>query len=612
MPSPIELRKHFMYFRDSIDSLRLPGENKVLKVRDWIPKNTSDPRPHMSHLPFSFKDHEWQIDCLNDMSTRQCVQKPSQIGISEMYVRKAYALCGLHGLNVCYVMPTGQLIRSYVPSRFDPVIDNSIKLSRLVGKPNNNEHKKFRSGANLFIRHSGSEAAKIAISLHVVLMDELDRCSSESADYWKQRLGHASGGGILEAFSTPTYSEIGINAMFNRSDQKYYMIKCEACNEWQIMTFPDSIKFKKGLVGLPEFYMEMPERTGVDKLDWLEKYLEREPYIGCTKCDKRLNRSNVKLKDWVAKFPTRSRSGRQLTRFDVPYDASEKMGHNAATILNSFFDLDGLKEFYNQVLGEPYTTSQDSMSVDDIRNAAAPIDSGFLKMLDKSSAVSYMGIDQGKKIHITIYRRTGNCFDMIFTKEISMVGNDKNEFRLMEVLDEIGELKRRFNVRFIACDAQPDFSLPRALAVKYTKQVVWVYFADKCDGFTEPTETNRTVSVNRTWLLNQVSSMVKRDHDSMILRFPAHMFDQGTDKMGLEIIRHFTAMVKTDIEKENREKSMVEIKTVWQLKTGRRSDLFLSSCYALLAYYLYRKVFMDSPYTISSLDWRVVRNARLV
>jgi len=598
-------KKLAAFVKDTINGFKFHGEHKVLTTVDFITGNTMDPRPRYSHLPFSFEGHEWQKDMLLDLSREQCTQKCSQIGLSELYIRKSLALCCLFGLNVGYVMPTFQGIRSYVPARFDPVIAASEKLSNMIGTPNNNEHKKFTNGANIYVRHSNSEAARISVALDAIFLDEYDRCDPDNYDAWPQRLGHSEYK-IYECFSTPTYDEVGINALYRRSDSKRYMIRCTGCNLWQTMEFPDSIFFKKGLSGLPSFDIDMTQRTGVDKFDWRQKYMDRIPYVGCKKCNKELDRVDSGLREWVPEYPTRQISGRSLNRFDVPKDPITGAGHDAESIIDVFFRVNHLREFYNQVLGLPFSTSSDSLSVEDLMFATSPPEDGFLTFPEKILGPCFMGIDQGKNLHMTIYRLTGKKFDLVHAEEMAMVAGESAEFKLMSVVDHIVKMQKKFNIRAIVCDAAPDINLPRAIASRIPSRcsVSWAYFVRRTsDGFTEPTETKRSISINRTWMLSSVADMIKKDHSKYELRFPTNLFSES---IGVDMSEHFRALVKSDIAKEDKDTKSPKVETVWIKRSGRADHFFMSTGYAYVAMEIYRMMYLNDVVPFMSNSYLVV------
>jgi len=566
--------------RDTIENFRFQSESKYLKTTDFISRFTAHPNPIVGGEKWSFKGHEWQKDVSDDTTREQATQKCSQIGFSEIYIRKALGMVAHYNLNATYVMPTKEMINSFVPARFDPVILNSPKLRSMITKRNNTSHKMFKNGKNLYISHSNSEAARLSTALDMVIMDEFDRCDDSNYDAWPQRLGHSEYK-IYDCFSTPTVSDYGINALFKQSDQKYYMIKCLACNEWQVMTFPDSIKFKKGLLNLPPFHPEMPQRTGVDKLDWKHKYLDREPYIGCKKCDKRLDRTRSELKEWVATYESKGVSGRQISRFNVPWDPVTKRGHNAVTILDVFFQMNGLLEFYNQVLGEPYDKTSDSINRENLLQCCASEASGFTSLMKRSEGITFMGIDQGKNLHITIYRVNGVFLDLIYAEEKAMArGDDGQAFGLDEVVSEVRELCERFNTVRGVCDGSPDINLPRALAEALPGVFCWAFFNKNLNAYTEPTDKNKAIGINRTWVLNSVSNMVKKSHSQFELRVPSNFYKTSEGK---EFESHFRSAKKSIIEKGDHTTGIIKKETVWIKKKNEADHYLLSSCYALVA-----------------------------
>lgn len=574
-------------FYNGFDGMVFPGESRVLNTLDFIRKYTMDPRPGRGHEPFSTFGHEWQEDILNDKTSDQIVMKCSQIGISEVLIRKALALVAHHGLNIGYVLPSFLLMQNYAPARIRPVIEQSQKLSMGVdGHRQATTHYQFSNYANLYLFHSTSDTSSVANALDGVFLDEYDRCAPESIDLWPQRLGHSIHKLLLK-FSTPTGCEIGIHGEYLASDQKVFMFKCGSCGHWQTLAWPASILFAKSAIGLPAFSDDMPQRVGIGKLDWEKRYLDAEPYIGCTSCGSSVERCDPKLKQWVATYPDRPVSGYSLSRFHVPRIESERMGHDASTIIKDFFKVQKLREFYNQVLGLPFSNSSDTISDDDMHATICSEGQFFDAFLQGATPGGsyFMGVDQGKQLHVTICRVQDNFFDLVHAVEISMAKDTPGEDDLKSVVSQIEGLVRLFRVSFIVCDGAPDINLPRAIAARMRHKSSYVFFNDAARDFTLPSAEREQwqITANRNWVINSVVDMVKKVHEEYEFRLPANA--RGTE-IYYELLSHFTSMTKVESQRESDKRVRVR----WVVKSGKPNHFLLSTCYAFLAYNVRRRL----------------------
>ena len=580
-------------FRDMLDMSTLPGETKALNVSDFILKHTRHPGAGKAHLPYSFLGHEWQEDVLNDMACNQVDVKASQIGFTEIIFRKALALSSWKGLNVGYVMPTQVLINRMAKARVYPLIQRSPKLKAMLKGQFQTSILSFTNDACFNLFPSGSEKARVAMALDAVIQDEFDRCDEENHDMWPQRLEHSEYK-INQKFSTPTLPEIGIHFEFLASDQKYWLIKCVACGKYQDMGFPGlsdadkgSIFFKKGTVGMPEFNLDMPERLGIEKNEWLDKFLAREPYLGCVHCEAPLERTG-KYFEWVAKFPSRSISGRKLTRFHIPKVGN--FGHDAESIIKSFFAVKKLKEFVNQGLAEPYVTADDQIVLTDVLNARALEGTGFDTFVNENMGMCFTGYDQGKKVHhVTIGVEHPHTIRVLNVGEFSLANDalvgTRDDTLSVAVNQGIGVMESFYSLQAV-CDSAPDISFPRGLANQRPEMVKWSTFSESVKDFSTPSEGTYGVNVNRNWMLGEICSLVKRTHPEFRLVFPSHV-NQLT--VGMELIQHLQVNVREEYEEKNARTGVIENKLVWRRKSSRHDHYAMALGYALVAFFLYSR-----------------------
>ena len=95
--------------------------------------------------PFSFVDHEFQEAVLNDDSQETNVQKCSQIGMSEVTVRRALGLVNiLQPYTLIYTLPTAGFATTFMKTRISPVVQASPDMLSRLSKINDNmEIKQF-------------------------------------------------------------------------------------------------------------------------------------------------------------------------------------------------------------------------------------------------------------------------------------------------------------------------------------------------------------------------------------------------------------------------------------------------------------------------------------
>lgn len=572
----------------SFSGMVFPGESKVLQTLDFIKRYTADPRPMQQHRKYSTEGFDWQEDVLNDMSRDFRMMKCSQVGASEVIMRKSAVLSAHHGLNIGYVLPSKTMMDKYAPSRVRPIIMNSRRLkdALIQSKPSNVQYA-FTNGATLYLLYSSSDTMAISIAMDGVVLDEYDRCDPELLDFWPQRLG-ASTHKLQLMFSTPTAPKVGIHAEFLKSNQQYYMHKCGGCGHWQDLGFIN-ILFRKGLQGMPDFYIDMPQRSGIDKEDWKEKFRSREPYIGCIKCSKEINRSDRALKEWVPKHPDRKVSGYSISRFHVPKTKANEGGHDGYTIINDLFRVRGLKQFYNQVLGQPYATSRDSISEEDVKSCIAEPGTGFDRFPDSlRGGQVFMGVDQGDNVHVVIIRIDGHNCDLVYAEEFSMSDMLLKGGGFRAVIQKISDLIRRFSVTQIVVDAAPDINFPKTLARKYRNKSSYARFMHTLNDFSlpDPEKDKFLVNVNRNWILGEAVNIVKKVDDNLEFRFPAN-FESSHLYAAIKV--HFSSMVRVETISED---GLEKVEVAWLVNDNAPNHFLFATAYAILAYNIKkRKIF---------------------
>ena len=80
----------------------------------------------VSGHPYSFKDHEYQIDIIRDTRSRISVRKCSHVGLSELMVQKILAMCAtMKHTRIIFTLPTRDMAMAFSKDRFDGAIDQS-------------------------------------------------------------------------------------------------------------------------------------------------------------------------------------------------------------------------------------------------------------------------------------------------------------------------------------------------------------------------------------------------------------------------------------------------------------------------------------------------------
>ena len=198
------------------------------------------------------------MDAFSDPRVQRVVcMMASQCGKTEIINN----ICGffiVHDPSPMLVLqPTLEMARAWSQDRLAPLINSTPALREQIGDPkakdgdNTITQKAFRNGARLSIAGSNSPAGLASRPIRIVLMDEIDRmpmsagaegdpvtlATRRTANFFNRKIC---------LVSTPTVkTESRIEAAFEESDQRHYLVSCPACGigqqlNWSRVRWPDA------------------------------------------------------------------------------------------------------------------------------------------------------------------------------------------------------------------------------------------------------------------------------------------------------------------------------------------------------------------------------------
>ena len=491
---------------------------------------------HANGQPWSFKDHEFQREIIRDTSSRISVRKCSQVGLSEIMVQKLLAMAAsLRHVRIIFTLPTKEMATSFSRDRVDGAIDQSDFYSGLVEKANNSAAQKKIGSCMVYLTGTFGSNSAISIPAEVVISDEVDFSSQIVLGKLNSRLRHAQivdefgNRGLRYYFSTPTVDGFGIDAEFQKGSQKYYQVKCKCCNHWQVPTFNQSFRVKGFDDAMEKFSREDAHHL-VDTLDQTKMH--------CEKCDADLFPSLIDpdCREWVALHPQRNEQSYQVSPWDLPtYNTPN-------AIVKQVGDYPLKSDFYNFVLGIPFSDASNSFITDDLYKMTVrtvdPI--GYLAGLVMQSTV--IGLDVGKICHMVVAVPMGKKMHVIWAEKI------KNT-RDLPAAPEIVARYDYFKCAFMCVDSGPDITLVNTLIKQRDiKSVVYVRNINGPKFFEEKTN-EPVINVDRTKAL----TFLLDKHNNQDILYPKN------DSITNEIFEHLKTTKK--IRRQNADGSITELFT---------------------------------------------------
>jgi hypothetical protein len=465
---------------------RWSTDRATMTYGDWMCENT-----HLKDKPFSFKRYPFQKQIADDMSQSLDCIKPSQVGLTELQIRKVLAfIARTRGVKVIYTLPDEKMMERISTSRIRPIVDEekAFNLESIGGGKPTRTKEIIQVGKSFMYVTAAGEGAATSIDADMVVNDEVDLTDQAILALFSSRL-QGSDYRIAHRFSTPTHTDFGIDQTFKITDQHEYMLKCSHCNHWQT---PDFDKKFVHLPGLGDKDFEEIDQSMIDAgtidLDLAS--------ICCEHCGGLLDLGNHARREWVAKYPNRKdRRGYRVRPF-----STERL--DVKYIINQLFDykrLNFIRGWYNTVLGRSHTGGDQRLSEADIQKAFT---GDALKRPPLVGLPAWIGIDVGQTCHIVV----GQGYDVnsIHVREFLTVPVGR-------LLEELQRICAEYRVVAGSCDRHPytptaeaarDVTYGRVLPNEYRGQKEVNLIKDAAGEV-------RYMQSNRTMLLDEVARVVR-------------------------------------------------------------------------------------------------------
>lgn len=507
-----------------------------MTTSDWVTMNTF----HKGRR-FVFDDYPFQKAIVDDLHPNMDVIKPSQVGMTEVQIRKIIALLMRNrGTKAIYTMPNLQMQRRISQTRVAPIINETPLLNNEANADAIRSVGIMQLDSSYLYITASNEGDATSIDADFLFNDEIDITDPKMLALFGSRLQN-SNFKIQQRFSTPTFPGKGIDAGFKNSDQHEYMLKCHGCNHWQIPTFS---RLFCDIPGLPDHIEHLTdlEQDDVNKMDIMAAQ------VVCERCRIPLDLKNAENRQWVAEYPERKHARGYRIR---PFSTDRIPIHYILERMMTAKRLNNMRSFYNTVLGEAHAASNNRISEEAINRCFE----GTSPMVPDTGRQIWVGVDMGLICHFVIL--TGATPD---TATVVEFGTCAPEELKQRIVDKYGSLIRggivdRLPYTPTAKQLQRD-SNGKIVPIQYGGQIAVSWKKDE----------NYAVG-NRTLALDEVMRQVNRG-----MKFYGYGHMRGT------ITTHLMDMVRDDTVLE-------EGWAKWEKITGD-DHFFHALGYALLSFKL--------------------------
>lgn len=331
-------------------------------------------------LPLEFDDREFMIDILEDMSPLQVILKAPQVGATVLETIKALWVAKFERRDIIYTLPTAGDITDMVGGKINRIIAQNPSLLEMVKDHDTIEQKQV--GDNIiYFRGTWTSKQAMMVSSQLNLHDEVDASNREVITQYETRQ-QASTNGWRWYFSHPSIVGAGIDAYWQKSDQKEWFVHCTFCDKWQFLEWPISIN------------------------------QEKQIYV-CKFCEAQISDQQRRKGQWRKRYPIAEYSGYHISQLICPWIPASK-------VIKDFREKEP-QYFHNFVLALPYADAQSKITLETIK--------GLLTDNFKRKGRVLIGLDTGVKLRYMVGDQNG-LFD---------IGEVDNYEDLQKVCDKYGD-----------------------------------------------------------------------------------------------------------------------------------------------------------------------------
>jgi hypothetical protein len=440
MITPEQYAKHLanLFPASEIEKV-LAGNICEKPFHEWVQDITLDGRP------FTYERHEYLTDPYQDDHPHQVEEKAAQLGLtSKAMLRVAYGARYGGYRGILYLFPSKSDVTDFSKGRISPLIDENPETIGKWLKDTDSANIKRIWNAFLYLRGMKSRIGLKSIPVDLIVFDELDEAPQKGVDMALERMGHSEFKEILK-LSNPTLPDYGIDKAFQETDQRYWLLKCLKCGEYTCLedTFPDCLITVKDRV-----------------------------IRACQKCHSELNPS---IGQWVAKRPSIT------DKRGYHYSQLFSQFVDPADILQQFRTTNNLTDFYNLKIGVAYVEAENRLSVQEILALC-----GNEGITSEDKGPCYMGVDQGKDLHVVIGKKHTDKADKLI------------HIAIYKDWEELDRLMKIFNVQRCVVDGLPETRNARVFALCHKGKVFLNYYNKHQKGSYAWNEKELIVSCNRT------------------------------------------------------------------------------------------------------------------
>lgn len=418
-----------------LERLRMATTNRVGRgqLSKWICENTK-----LNGKPYNFSRHWYQERLLNDESQEICVQKPAQIGVSELSLRWVLALVMTtpDAMRIGYTFPTYSAATNFARTRFANIVESCPSAKAAMGTADIDtvDLKTFGENREIHFRGAAVGNAAISTTLDMLVHDELSFSDQDVISGYRSRV-QASKYKWRIAFSTPTFPGCPITTEMQNSRRHMLMCKCDKCNHTFYPNFWRDVK-------IPGYTRDLSEITK----DNLHRVRWQEAVLLCPACGRAPN-LHREHREWVVENPDENHAvtGFRLSPFDVPAVVTP------VDLVKGIANYGNKTLFQQFALGEPAQDAESGFTEEDLERMG-------VQVAQSPFTHHFLGVDVGLYSHFMVG-------GMDFEGRLGVVHMER--VHLSNFKERFAALVAEYRCVVQVCDQQPYVDLIMSMSEDY-------------------------------------------------------------------------------------------------------------------------------------------------
>lgn len=453
---------------------------------------------------FPFQRELYSEEVLN--AEEVAIRKATQIGVSEVMWRWAVRRVDDFGETIIYYFPTDNHITDFGDTRIEPAILASPYLSRRIPKEHVRQKKLKQIGAGtLYLRGLQSKTGVHSVDAEGIVFDEYDEADPKQIGLAEQRISGARERGMtprIRRIGKPSIPGWGIDAEYENSDRRVWMVTCPKCEREQELEFTKTVRWRSEASGskvLSPADDEFDDRRDIT-----------EVWRACESCEASLEQA-VGAGRWQATMPGKYRPlGYHVSRLIVPTADLVKLVYDSRTR-----DATRLELFHQASLGLGWVATDAALTDEAIDRAMA-----FNTEMPQEGYSGRYPVTMGVDVHSEqdLYVRIS---------ELSPDGR-RRAIRIAEASDfgEVCRLMDVYRVGMCVIDSMPERRIGRAVAKRFPGRVYLCSYNEKPLSDWKVDAQKHDVSVNRTEAIDAMMESIRTTANAPLQAAPAKYKDQ--------------------------------------------------------------------------------------